>query len=165
MCLYHTCIVINKSDNFDGWELIWWWNSWQCANASITPLKKCQCNYHTSDNVLMQLSHRRKSVHHAVIKHLKKCWCNYCEIIINRGFYKIKWSVGSWIRSFKHYRQQSMGKLYFVGFYFSCFKWTTKSKNIRIQCWYGDETADNVPMHLLHRWKSANATITPLIMC
>jgi hypothetical protein len=32
-----------------------------------------------------------------------------------RGFYKMHWSMGSWIHGFKHYRQQSMGKLYFVG--------------------------------------------------
>jgi len=25
-----------------------------------------------------------------------------------RGFYKIHWSMGSWIRGFKRYRQQSM---------------------------------------------------------
>jgi len=31
-----------------------------------------------------------------------------------RGIYKMWWSLGSWIRVFKHYRQQSMGKLYFV---------------------------------------------------
>ena len=28
-----------------------------------------------------------------------------------RGFYKRQWILGSWIRGFKHYRQQSMGKL------------------------------------------------------
>jgi len=33
-----------------------------------------------------------------------------------RGFYKMHWSMGSWIRGFTYYRQQSMGKLYFVGF-------------------------------------------------
>jgi len=33
-----------------------------------------------------------------------------------RGFYKMQRSLGSWIRGFKHYTQQSMGKLYFVGF-------------------------------------------------
>jgi len=31
-----------------------------------------------------------------------------------RGFYKMKWSIGSWIRGFKHCKQQSMGKRYFV---------------------------------------------------
>jgi hypothetical protein len=50
----------------------------------------------------------------------------YCEIIINqgalfvgtnfRGFYKMHWSMGSWIHDFTYYRQQSMWKLYFVGF-------------------------------------------------
>jgi hypothetical protein len=39
--------------------------------------------------------------------------------------------MGSWIRGFKHYRQQSMGKLYFVGYLFSLFKWTVKSTKIR----------------------------------
>jgi hypothetical protein len=29
------------------------------------------------------------------------------------GFYKIHWSLDSWIRGFKHYMQQSVGKLYF----------------------------------------------------
>jgi len=29
-----------------------------------------------------------------------------------RGFYKMHWSMGSWIRGFKHFSQQ----LYFVGF-------------------------------------------------
>jgi len=48
-----------------------------------------------------------------------------------RGFYKMLWSLGFWIRGFKHYRQQSMGKLYFVGFLFSWFKWITKSTKIR----------------------------------
>jgi len=33
-----------------------------------------------------------------------------------RGFYKIRWSLRSWIHGFKHYRQQSMRKLYFVRF-------------------------------------------------
>ena len=47
------------------------------------------------------------------------------------GFYKMHWSMGSWTRGFKHYRQQSMGKLYFVWFLFSWFKWTTKSVKIR----------------------------------
>ena len=48
---------------------------------------------------------------------------DYCENIVVvghnfRGFYKVHWSTGSWIRSIKYYRQQSMRKLYFVGFYF-----------------------------------------------
>jgi hypothetical protein len=47
------------------------------------------------------------------------------------GFYKMHWSMVSWIRCFKHYRQQSMGKLYFVGFLFSWFKWTMKSTKMR----------------------------------
>jgi hypothetical protein len=42
--------------------------------------------------------------------------------------YKMHWPMGSWICDFKHYRQQSMGKLYFVGFLFS---WTMKSVKIR----------------------------------
>ena len=33
-----------------------------------------------------------------------------------RGFYKMQWSLSSWIRGFKHYRHQSMGKLHFFGF-------------------------------------------------
>ena len=37
-----------------------------------------------------------------------------------RGLYKMHWSLGSWIRGFKDYRQQSTGELYFVGFVF-CF--------------------------------------------
>jgi len=32
------------------------------------------------------------------------------------GFYKMHWSLGSWILGFKHYMQKSMGKLHFVGF-------------------------------------------------
>ena len=48
-----------------------------------------------------------------------------------RGFYKMHWSLGSWIRDFKHYRQQSMGKLYFVRFLYSWFKWNKKSAKIR----------------------------------
>jgi len=48
-----------------------------------------------------------------------------------RSFYKIRWSLGSWIRGFKHYRQQSMGKMYCDGFLFSWFKRTTKSAKIR----------------------------------
>ena len=47
---------------------------------------------------------------------------------IFRGFYKLHWSMDSWIHGFEHYRQQSMGKLYFVGFLFS---WTTKSAKIK----------------------------------
>ena len=43
---------------------------------------------------------------------------------------KMHQSMGSWFRDFKHYRQKSMGKLYFVGFLFSWFKWTTKSAKI-----------------------------------
>jgi hypothetical protein len=31
-----------------------------------------------------------------------------------RGFYKMQWFLGSWICGFKHYRQPSTGKLYFV---------------------------------------------------
>jgi hypothetical protein len=30
----------------------------------------------------------------------------------------------------KHYKQQSIGKLDFIGFLFSWFKWTTKSAEI-----------------------------------
>ena len=40
---------------------------------------------------------------------------------IFRGFFKMDRSRSSWIRGFKHYRQQSLGKLYFVGFLFSWF--------------------------------------------
>ena len=55
----------------------------------------------------------------------------WLSIIVNvRLFVCIKWSMGSWIRGFKHYRQQSMDKLCFVGYLFSCFKWTMKSANI-----------------------------------
>jgi len=32
-----------------------------------------------------------------------------------RGFYKMHWSMGTWIHGFKYYRQQSIGKLYFLG--------------------------------------------------
>jgi hypothetical protein len=28
-----------------------------------------------------------------------------------RGFYKMQWSMGSWIRGFKHYMPESMGKM------------------------------------------------------
>ena len=31
-----------------------------------------------------------------------------------RGFYKIHWSMDSWIRGFKHYRQQSVGIFYYT---------------------------------------------------
>ena len=48
-----------------------------------------------------------------------------------RGFYKMHRSMGSWICGFKHDRQQSMGKLYFVRLLFSWFKWTTKLAKIR----------------------------------
>jgi len=48
-----------------------------------------------------------------------------------RCFYEVHWSMGSWIRGFKYYWQQSMGKLYFVRFLFSWFKWTTKSAKTR----------------------------------
>jgi len=48
-----------------------------------------------------------------------------------RGFHKLQWPLGSWIRGLEHYRQQSMGKLYFVGFWFSWFQWTMKSTKIR----------------------------------
>jgi hypothetical protein len=55
----------------------------------------------------------------------------WLSIIVKvRLFVGIKWSMGSWIRGFKHYRQQSMDKLCFVGYLFSCFKWTMKSANI-----------------------------------
>ena len=47
------------------------------------------------------------------------------------GFFKMHWSMGSWICGFKHYRQQSIGKLYVVGFLFLWFKWTKKSVKIR----------------------------------
>jgi hypothetical protein len=33
-----------------------------------------------------------------------------------RGFCEMHWSMASWIRGFQHYRNQSMGQLYFVGF-------------------------------------------------
>ena len=33
-----------------------------------------------------------------------------------RGFYKMHWSLGFLIRGFRHYMQQSMGKMYFVRF-------------------------------------------------
>jgi hypothetical protein len=49
-------------------------------------------------------------------------------IITLKKYWDIKFS--SWIRGFKHYRQQSMDKLCFVGYLFSCFKWTMKSANI-----------------------------------
>jgi hypothetical protein len=48
-----------------------------------------------------------------------------------RGFYNMHWSMGSWIHGFNHYRQQSMGKLYFIRVLFSWFKWTMKSAKIR----------------------------------
>ena len=48
-----------------------------------------------------------------------------------RCFYKMHWSTGSWIRGVKCYRKQSMGKLYFVEFQFSWFKWNMKSTKIR----------------------------------
>jgi hypothetical protein len=54
--------------------------------------------------------------------------------IIIRDFYKMQWSLGSWICCFKHYSQQSMRKLYFVGFEFLSFAWnkkSTKSTKIR----------------------------------
>ena len=55
----------------------------------------------------------------------------YCESILFvgtnfRGFCKVHWSMGSWIHGFKHYKQQLMGKLYYVGFKFSWFKWSTE---------------------------------------
>ena len=40
---------------------------------------------------------------------------------IFRGFYKMHWSPGSWIGGFKHYKQKSMRKLYFVKFNFRNF--------------------------------------------
>jgi hypothetical protein len=46
-------------------------------------------------------------------------------------FCKRHWSIGSWIRGFKQYRQQLTGTLYFVGFLLLWFKWTTKSAKIR----------------------------------
>jgi hypothetical protein len=45
-----------------------------------------------------------------------------------RGFYKTQWYMGS---SFKHYRQQSMGQLHFLGFLFSWLNWTMKSAKMR----------------------------------
>jgi hypothetical protein len=47
-----------------------------------------------------------------------------------RGFYKMHWSMGSWIHGFKHYRQHSMGKLYFVEFEFN-FRGLSEPRNPR----------------------------------
>ena len=33
-----------------------------------------------------------------------------------RDFYQMHLTLGPWFRGFKHYRQQLMGKLYFIGF-------------------------------------------------
>jgi hypothetical protein len=43
------------------------------------------------------------------------CESTFIRLTNYRGFYKIHWSMGSWIHGFKHYRQQLMGKLYFAG--------------------------------------------------
>jgi hypothetical protein len=71
---------------------------------------------------------------------LLRCWLyqdKECTVKVHlfvgtnvRGFYKMYWFLGSWIRAFKHYRRQLMGKLYFVEFLFSWLKWTTKSAKI-----------------------------------
>jgi hypothetical protein len=47
-------------------------------------------------------------------------------------FLQISLILCSWICGFKHYRQQSMGKFYFVWFLFLWVKWTMKSAKIRI---------------------------------
>ena len=72
-----------------------------------------------------------------------------------RGFYKMHWSMWSWIRGFKHCRQQSMGKLHFVGFLLSWFKWTTKSTNIKIPTINNDFTV--VRSILLYRYSPCHA--------
>jgi len=61
---------------------------------------------------------------------------SYCESTFIR-WHHFSWFpqnvliIDSWIRGFKCCRQQSMGKLYFVGFCFSWFKWTTKYTKMR----------------------------------
>jgi hypothetical protein len=43
--------------------------------------------------------------------------CTYIKLMLSVcGFYEMHWSMGSWIRGFKHYRQQLMGQLYFARF-------------------------------------------------
>ena len=60
------------------------------------------------------------STHHCTTKHFILFWPTVkvlLSIYTNFfGFYKMHWSMGSWICGFKQYRQQSMGKLYFVRF-------------------------------------------------
>jgi hypothetical protein len=68
--------------------------------------------------------------HSYVIVMYNVLW-NYFYSLALTWFLQNAVSLGSWILGFKHYRQQAMGKLYFLGFEFSWFKWTTKSMKIR----------------------------------